>query len=573
MKVLCLLALSCTLASPALAIDREAFTFTRYDLNATIDPDQQRFGVRGKVTLRNDSDSPQYNVVLQISSTLHWLSIQVGGKPAEFVAQAYNSDIDHTGALSEAIVTLPRPIPPKDAIEISVGYEGVIPLDATRQTRIGVPADTAKHSDWDQITPAFTAVRGIGHVAWYPIASEAANISDASTVSEAVGRWQRRAANSEMRVNLCLAPTTSSLTLLMNDAAGASTGADTAGDAAKCTEHFFSRIGEPAPFFVAGSYAESQNVDAMIHYLPRHKSGADDYMLALQQVGPWLASWLGNHQAKGVKTQVIDLPDAADSPFQAGTTLLIPLTGTDTSYLLAAVHQLTSITFPAPRQWVSGGLALYAQARYMQDQKGAGAGLAYLRLNDDVLIDSEKRNLASGAENAAQHSLINDDDEFYVGPKAMRAWWMLHDLVGETAFTAALRRYKPEEDTDALHVQKLFEAESHHDLTWFFDDWVYRDRGLPDFRIASVYSRQVLGGGQLVTVTVENLGAVAAEVPVTLHMAAGDATEKLIVPGKSKASVRILAASAPLTATVNDGSVPETDMSNNSYTIESPTSK
>ena len=125
-------------------------------------------------------------------------------------------------------------------------------------------------------------------------------------------------------------------------------------------------------------------------------------------------------------------------------------------------------------------------------------------------------------------------------------------------------------DSDALHVQKLFEAQSHRDLTWFFDDWVYRDRGLPDFRIASVYSRDVLGGGQLATVTVENLGGAAAEVAVTLHLADGEASEKLIVPGKSKASVRILAGSTPLTATVNDGGgVPETDMSNNEYKIES----
>jgi hypothetical protein len=539
----------------------------------TVDPDQQRLGVRGRITLRNDSDTPQRTVVLQISSTLHWLSIQIGGKPADFIAQTYNSDIDHSGALSEAILALPRAIPPKEAIEISIAYEGVIPQDATRQTRVGVPSDAAKHSDWDRITPVFTAVRGIGHVAWYPIATEAANMSDESTISEAVGRWKRRAANSEMRVNLCQAPATSPVTLLMNDGpSGArvgNTGGDNAVDSPRCAEHRFLHMGDADPFFAAAAYSESRADDAVIHYLPDHKSGSDDYTLALQQVAPWLISWLGDHRRPSEKIQVVDLPDAADAPFQAGTALLIPLTGNDTSYLLAAVRQVVTMMFPAPRQWVSGGLALYAQARYLQDQKGAAAGLAYLRLHDDVLVDSEKQHLASGPENAATHSLINDADEFYVEAKAMHVWWMLHDLVGEAAFTAALRKYKPEEDTDALHIQKVFEAQSHRDLTWFFDDWVYRDRGLPDFRIASVHSRDVLGGGQLVTVTVENLGGAAAEVPVTLHMAAGEATEKLIVPGKSKASVRILAGSAPVTATVNDGSVPETDLSNNEYKTQS----
>src|SRR5689334_25404862 len=116
MKSLCVLCVLCVSVFPASALDREAFTFTQYNLNVTIDPGQQRLAVRGKVTLRNDSDSPQQNLVLQVSSTLHWASIQIGGKPAEFVTQTYNSDIDHTGALSEAIVTLPRALAPKQTV-------------------------------------------------------------------------------------------------------------------------------------------------------------------------------------------------------------------------------------------------------------------------------------------------------------------------------------------------------------------------------------------------------------------------------------------------------------------------
>src|SRR2546430_10695772 len=37
---------------------------------------------------------------------------------------------------------------PKGTIELDIGYEGTIPLDATRLTRIGVPEELAKHSDW-----------------------------------------------------------------------------------------------------------------------------------------------------------------------------------------------------------------------------------------------------------------------------------------------------------------------------------------------------------------------------------------------------------------------------------------
>src|SRR5438094_9894988 len=145
MKFLYVLCVLCGLNLPAIALDREAFTFTNYNLNVRIEPEQQRLSARGNITLRNDSSVPLKNLSLQISSTLDWRSIRAEGKPVQFVSQPYTSDIDHTGALSEAIVTLPQAVPPKDTTNLEVGYEGTIPLDATRLARIGVPEELAKH--------------------------------------------------------------------------------------------------------------------------------------------------------------------------------------------------------------------------------------------------------------------------------------------------------------------------------------------------------------------------------------------------------------------------------------------
>ena len=149
MRVLCVLCVLCGSSFFALALEREAFTITKYDLEIRLEPEQQRLGARGKITLRNDSAHPRKIVALQISSSLSWRSIRVNGKAVQFVSQTYTSDIDHTGALSEAIVTLPVEIKPKDSVEVEVGYEGVIPLDATRLVRVGVPEGVAKHSSWD----------------------------------------------------------------------------------------------------------------------------------------------------------------------------------------------------------------------------------------------------------------------------------------------------------------------------------------------------------------------------------------------------------------------------------------
>src|SRR5271166_6262875 len=175
---LCFLSVLCVTVVNAFSLDREAFTFTRYDLSVRVEPGQQRLEVRGKITLRNDSQTPQKIAVLQISSSLSWRSINAGGKPLQFVAQPYTSDIDHTGELSEAIVTLPQAVAPKATIELEIGYEGVIVLDATRLTRIGAPEAAARSADWDQISTKFTAVRGAGYVAWYPMATETADLSE-----------------------------------------------------------------------------------------------------------------------------------------------------------------------------------------------------------------------------------------------------------------------------------------------------------------------------------------------------------------------------------------------------------
>ena len=134
-KSLCLL---CVLGGSVLcfSLDREAFAITDYDLNVQIEPEQHRLGVRGKITLRNDTITPQKIAVLQISSSLDWRAIRAAGKMLQFVTQPYTSDIDHTGKLSEAIITLPQEIGPHGTVDLDIAYEGIIVLDATRHIRI-----------------------------------------------------------------------------------------------------------------------------------------------------------------------------------------------------------------------------------------------------------------------------------------------------------------------------------------------------------------------------------------------------------------------------------------------------
>jgi hypothetical protein len=581
MRFLCALCVLCSLRLPVAALDREAFTFTKYNLDARIEPEQQRLGARGKITLRNDSDSPQRNLSLQISSSLNWSSIQLNGKSAKFLSQTYTSDIDHTGALSEAIVTLPNPVAPKQTVELEIGYEGVVPLDTTRLTRIGVPVDEAKHSDWDQIGQSFTAVRGIGYVSWYPVAIDSANLSDSNSVSEAVGRWKQREAQAEMSITFSHSGASSAeVPVLFCNGQNQPGGYEqirgshlrdsnqTPGVYRIWSDCSFHDLRDLVPVFAIGNYAELDRPAANIRYIPEHKSGAEDYALAAEQVEPFVRKLLGNRERSGIKARAVEIDDPLASPFESGDMLLTPFTLKENSLLLSAIQQLAHIMFPSSRPWIFHGLSGYAQVAYLQEEEGREAAVDYLQHHRSALAESDKQ-VADKGDRPKSHSLINSPDEFYVQTKAMNVWWMLRDMVGENALSAALHNYKTDEDKHASDMQKLIEAQAHRDLEWFFDDWVYRDRGLPDFHIASMYPRELVNGGYMITVTVENTGATGAEVPVTLHLEHGEASERLIVPGKSQASVRIQAASPPREITVNDGSVPENDTRNNTYRIES----
>ena len=544
----------CVAVANSAALDRNAFTFTNYNLNVRIEPQQQRLAVRGTITLRNDSPVPQKNAVLQISSSLGWRSIQIAGKPVQFVSQIYTSDIDHTGSLSEAIISLPKEVAPKAAVDLDIGYEGTIPLDTARLKAIGVPDDAARPSDWDQIGPRFSAVRGIGHVTWYPISTEAANLSEGNGLFEVLGKWKTREKDAVMDLDLCVQQESGSAATIMANAATVGTRGE------GCTEYKFATKGVTVPTFVVGAFGTVGDKMVEVHYLGDNRAAAESYVKAAKTALPLISAWFAELNGAA---EVVELPDSGAAPFEAGKLLLTPFSIDQKFVELTLVHELTHAAFLSPQPWIYEGLAHFAQALWREQQAGHQAALDYLGLHRSAIADAEK----AQQPQARQPLATTTDEEFYRS-KAMFVWWMLRDMVGETALKQALKTYRAEDDKDVSYMQRLIEKTAHRDLQPFFDDWVYQDRGLPDFRVASVYPRAMDSGGYVVTVSVENLGAAGAETPITVRMQTGEVTKRLEVRGKSTASVRIEVPSLPEEVVVNDGSVPESDMSNNSFKVE-----
>jgi hypothetical protein len=557
-------------ALDAFTLDREAFTFTSYDLNVRIEPEQQRLGVRGKITVRNDSQTPQKLAVLQISSSLNWRSIKSGGKPLQFVSQPYTSDIDHTGTLSEAIVTLPESVPPKGTVDLEIAYEGVIVLDATRLIRLGAPEAQANSSDWDQISTKFTAVRGVGSVAWYPIATEDASLSEGKSLFEVVGRWKTREAASTMHLQIAVPNDEEDAPELLINATKCSSASVKEAQHQFAADCAYQSLGTAVPTFVIADYEIADRAAVAVHFFHGHDAPATNYADAAEKVFPFVTEWFGAPRSKA-QTADLNIPNA--SPFENGSMLLTPLTDTDPKLAgLVAAHQLTHAAFSSPRPWINEGLAHFAQALYLEHQSGRRAALDYMGLHRSSLSAAErqKQNQAAAprSEDEVNRSLVNTTDEELYRSKAMCVWWMLRDMVGDEALKKAFASYHPDEDKEPSYMQRLIQAQTRRDLGWFFDDWVYRDRGLPDFKVESAFSRKTLPGAYVVTIILDNLGAAGAEVPLTVKFAGGEITQRLVVRGKSNAVIRMQVSKPPEEVVVNDGSVPESDKTNNVFKIE-----
>ncbi|MGC2136238.1 MAG: M1 family aminopeptidase [Candidatus Sulfotelmatobacter sp.] len=553
----------------AFSLDREAFTFTKYDLDVRIEPDQQRLGVRGTITLRNDSQAPQKIAVLQISSSLDWRSIRSGGKQLQFVSQSYTSDIDHTGTLSEAIVTLPEAAPPKGTVDLEIAYEGVIVLDATRLTRIDMPESIANSTDWDQISAKFTGVRGAGYVVWYPVATEAGSLSEGTSPFDIVGRWKTRETASTMHLKVSVpSDDEAEKPELMVNATTCPTALEVRHQfQADCT---YRSLGMVVPMFLIADYEVVDRAAVEVHFLRGHDAAAANYADAADKVAPFITEWFGKARSKA---QTADLADPNAPPFESGSLLLTPLTSADPKLAgLAAAHQLTHAAFFSPRPWINEGLAHFAQAIYLEHLNGREAAVDYMGVHRSALsaVEKEKENLTTAprSEDEARRSLLNTTNEELYRSKAMSVWWMLRDMVGEPALKKALASYHAEEDKEPSYMQRLIQAQTKSDLEWFFDDWVYRDRGLPELKIESAFTRKTAPEAYILTITVNNLGAAGAEVPLTVKFAGGEVAQRLVVRGKSNGVIRVEVPKPPEEVSVNDGSVPESETTNHVFKIE-----
>jgi hypothetical protein len=329
----------------------------------------------------------------------------------------------------------------------------------------------------------------------------------------------------------------------------------------------FSRLGTVAPTFAVARYIVSTKPPLSVFSFAGHEAGAATYSNALEPAMKFVSEWFG---APTAPIAIADFADPNSAPFESGTLLMASMAVEDSKLAgINVVHELVHSALPSTRPWVYEGLAHFAEALYRQQQGGREAALDLLGLHRSAFLDSEKEISVATAKNAGQ-PLVSTFDETYYRSKAAYVWWMLRDMVGDEALKQTIRNYRADDDKDPKYVERLIEAAAKRDLGWFFDDWVYQDRGLPDFRVQAVHPWTTEKGVQFVTVTLENLGNAGAEVAFTIEFEGGEITKRIEVRGKSTATTRVELPKPPIEIVVNDGGVPESDLTNNVFKIPAP---
>jgi len=639
---------------------RSSLLFTAYDLDARMAPATGHLTMRARVTLRNITSQPLSRVAMQISSTLHWESASIlnatTSTPLTVTQHLIDTDADHTGKSSEAVLDLPAPLAPGATLTLDTLYSGNLSADTSRLERLGAAPTQALTTDWDaigyissatssssssdnsqQTSVLSVALRGFGNVLWYPTASPQLFLGDGAKLFQAIG--QQRLAQRATTIHLHLAieyrgtPPVAAyfcsrrqpLVAHPDDPAAppaTATGIATADFAAQpigfrqpnlfvvqqpeasiapLPEVFSSSLpaqpgkpsdsetptelstssssntptqpGAPSSQTVSssakvGDSDAAQFGPAMLTVATTGTAFISPLADSAERVAPLLQTWFGP-KPLGPLT----LLDNPGDPFEDEALLIAPIDKLASRTSTAALaHSLTHAWIQTGQPWFDEGLAQFAALLWVEQDQGRPA--AILELNNLMQplniaeVGFETQQEADAATAPIGEPLISATDELYYRRKAAAVWWMLRGIVGDKPLQQALTEFRdqPITSTDptvpAVAFEKLLEKTSGKDLGWFFADWVFRDRGLPDLSIVDVQPRLIAAGkghdaGWLVSVTVRNEGAPAVDVPLNILSGAFTTNTRIHIPGFSNATTRVIVNSPPSEVILNDGATPE----------------
>lgn len=546
--------------------ERTAVEITALNLDIRLNSEGQQIAVRGLVSVRNAGSAPLRQIPLQLSSSLNWERIRAMGQDLRFTSTTIESDSDHTLRLHEAAVQLPEPLAVGASTQLDVLYSGKIESSAQRLVSLGVPDDSVAHSDWDEISSEFTALRGFGNVVWYPVASVPATVNDGAHLSEEIGRQKLRAEGSSFRLKLTIefprehVPTLAVVNgqrLKLNVSGDKAIDEDVAGIATADTGE--TKLGFESPSLFVTSGIAQAGTHMTVYAEPQDETASHAWIAASKTVSPMIERWLGTEPR--TELTVVDLPDADDVPWEAGTLLAIPVRDGSADQIESVLaHSLTHAWMAPAPYWLNEGAANFMGALWDDHEHRRERALARFESARGALALAEP---PSPGEAQGQ-PLVQATSPVYYSTKAPWVLWMVRDAFGDDALRTALQASNAATGKGKGSSEHAFEAALKaaapaRNLNWLFSDWINADHGLPDLTVDKVYPNAVQAGNWLVSVTISNAGYAAAEVPVTVRSATNSTTERVLVPARGTVTPRLLVLGKPTEAQVNDGTVPETE--------------
>jgi hypothetical protein len=412
-------------------------------------------------------------------------------------------------------------------------------------------------------------------VVWYPVASVPVILGDGNRLFDEIGEHKRRLAGGHLALRLTVEtpPGQAPTVALVNGHAvelATSQSADASVAQVSTAQVADSVLGFEALSLFLAQRLPHTIANAQVWTRPESVNNVAAWGAAADRVTPFLQGWLGKSPRS--ELTVLELPEDTDTPFETGALFAAPVRAASADVLDGVMaHALTHAWVQSKRAWLNEGVAHFMGTLWTEKQQGRERALATLEAGRQALTLAEPESPGAGDG----QPLVTAIAPVYYRTKAAYVFWMLRGIVGDQTLSAALRAYNPATDTENDSFEKLVEqAGDRRDLRWFFNDWVYADKGLPDLSIDSVFpSRASVPGSWLVAVNVANIGYAAAEVPVQVISDSTSVTQRVVLAGRSKAVLRVLIEGQPTEVRANDGTIPEVGATIHSKMLEAVPAK
>jgi len=338
-------------------------------------------------------------------------------------------------------------------------------------------------------------------------------------------------------------------------------------------------IGFRTPSIFLTAQEPAVAADQLTEIVTPQENAAAPYAAAATSLQPVLSALLGP-----TPRAPLLLLDHAGEPFEDAGFVVAQLSPAADPKLIApelvrglthAWLSLQSRSIPPTGLWIDEGLPEFMGLVWTERTEGREAAIGELRHASLLIALAEP---SAEAPDKAQ-PLTEAYSDAFLRLKSAFVFWQLRELLGDELFSKSLTAFRhslalnPAFDRDPAAFQKSMEKTSNRDLAWFFDDWVYKDKGLPDLSIVQANPRLLpvragKSGGYIVAVEVRNDGDAVADVPVTVRAGKLFAAERLRILAHSSASTRVVFEGTPESVEVNDGSVPELRGTN--HTLDFP---